>query len=127
MIFKKRFYMRLIAIILTAFCLFSCASSKADTNGQAAIETATEAVMQNTVELTGRVTIFGNEPFTYAGISGEDGKQYAIYPQEKENELKAYQTLLMRFTVVFLEEEKVYGSLYMKGGTVQVVGWEVVR
>jgi hypothetical protein len=65
--------------------------------------------------------------FWKAGITGEDGKQYAIYPQEKENELKAYQTQLMRFTVVFPEEEKVYGSLFMKGGTVQVIKWEVVK
>jgi hypothetical protein len=70
MIFERRFYMRLIAMILTAFCLFSCASLKAaelptkfpsDTNGQAAAEASAkasakavaEAVTQNAVELMG--------------------------------------------------------------------------
>jgi hypothetical protein len=28
---------------------------------------------------------------------------------------------------LFQEEEKVYGSLFMKGGTVMPVSWEVMR
>jgi hypothetical protein len=113
--------MRLFVFVLMAFCLVSCATSRP-------AEAAEEAVVQDTAELTGSVVVFGNEPFTYAGIVASDGTQYAIYPQEKEKELIAHQSRQIRFTVVFLDEPSgTYGSLYLKGGTVQVIEWEFIK
>ena len=84
--------------------------------------------MQNTAELTGSIVVFGNEPFTYAGIVDADGKQYAIHPPEKEKELREHQSRLIRFTVVAFEgQSETLGSLFLKGGTVQVIEWEYIE
>ena len=116
--------LKLFLIALIFISVLSCATvNRAD--GAAAEETVTEVTpVEDTMQITGRVVIFGNEPFIYAGIVSEDGTQYAIYPQETEAELRGLQGRLLVFTVIF-SDEQVYGSQFLKGGTVRPVEWEV--
>jgi hypothetical protein len=94
--------MKTIAITcLTFLCFLSCASVKT---------------------LSGRVQIFGNEPHTYAGIVAGD-KAYAIYPPEKEAELRLFQGQDLLFTVRFLEKPQGYGSLFLTDGCVTPISW----
>jgi hypothetical protein len=82
---------------------------------------------QNTTKITGRVVIYGNEPHTFVGIVGEDGTEYAVYPSDQEEKLRALQGHLIEFTVVLLNESQGYGSLFLKGGTVTPVTWEIIQ
>jgi len=59
------------------------------------------------------------------GIVDERENEYAVYPPEKEEELRKLQGHLIEFTVVFLEKPQAYGSLFLKGGTVTPVTWEI--
>jgi len=83
----------------------------------------------NTVRITGRVCIYGNEPFTFVGIVEENGTEYAVYPRSTEDELRSLdlQGHLIVFTVVFLDESKGEGGLYLKGGTITPLSWEIIR
>jgi len=83
--------------------------------------------MEKTAKLTGRVQIYGSEPHTFVGIVDGNDNEYAVYPPEKENELRKLQGHLIEFTVVFLDEPQGYGSLFLKGGTVTPVTWEIIR
>jgi hypothetical protein len=47
------------------------------------------------------VRVWGNEPHTYAGIETADGKRYAVFPAEKEKEIRDLQGNLIEFTVIF--------------------------
>jgi hypothetical protein len=106
----------LCALLFIVFAGLSCAT----------VNLTETAKMEDTVQITGRIVIFGNEPFIYAGIAAEDGTNYAIYPEETERELRAFQGHLIRFTVIFMEEERVYGSLFLRGGTVKPVSREIL-
>jgi len=81
----------------------------------------------NMTKLTGRVQIYGSEPHTFVGIVDENGKEYAVYPREKEEELRKLQGYLIEFTVIFQDDPQAYGSLFLKGGTVTPVKWEIMR
>ena len=82
---------------------------------------------KNLIKIIGRVQIYGSEPHTFVGIVDERENEYAVYPPEKENELRRLQGHLIEFTVVFLEKPQAYGSLFLKGGTVTPVTWEIIR
>ena len=75
--------------------------------------------------ITGRVEIYGNEPHTFVGIIDENGIEYAVYPSSKENELRQLQGYIIDFTVLLLNEPQGFGSLFLKGGTVEPIGWEL--
>jgi hypothetical protein len=92
-----------------------------NTEGQ--FDTGTE----NMIKLMGRVQIYGNEPHTFMGIVDENGTEFAIYPPAKEEELRKLQGHLIEFIVIFLDEPQGYGSLFLKGGTVTPVKWEIIR
>jgi hypothetical protein len=81
----------------------------------------------NTVKLIGRVQIYGNEPHTFAGIVDEEGTEYAVYPPAQEAELRLLQGNLIEFIVVFLDGPRGEGGLYLKGGTVTPISWEIIR
>jgi hypothetical protein len=81
----------------------------------------------NMTKLTGRVQIYGSEPHTFVGIVDENGNEYAVFPPEQEKELRKLQGYLIEFTVIFLDEPQGYGSLFLKGGTVTPVKWEIIR
>jgi hypothetical protein len=83
--------------------------------------------MRNTVKITGTVQIYGNEPHTFAGIAGENGEEYSIYPPSCEDELRTLQGRLIDFTVIILDEPKGYGGLFLRGGTVTPVEWRIIR
>jgi hypothetical protein len=83
--------------------------------------------MKNTAKITGTVQIYGNEPHTFAGIAGENGEEYAVYPPSCEDELRTLQGRLIDFTVIILDEPKGYGSLFLRGGTVTPVEWHIIR
>ena len=80
-----------------------------------------------TAKIIGRVQVFGNEPHTFVGIVDQDKIEYAVYPPSREEELRKLQGHLIEFTVVFLEEPQGYGSLFLKGGTVTPVKWEIIQ
>ena len=83
--------------------------------------------MENTIKITGRVEVFGNVPHTFTGIVGEDGRQYAVYPPDMEEQLMGLQGHLIEFTVLLLEEDRGYGSLFLRGGTVTPLSWEILQ
>ena len=73
--------------------------------------------------LRGRVHLYGSEPHTYAGIAS-GGKVYAVYPPEKEAEIRLLQGQDIVFTVQFLDKPKGYGSLFLPDGCVTPVSWK---
>ena len=81
---------------------------------------------RETRTIIGRVQVYGNSPFTFVGIEDEEGTEYAVYPKAKETELRELQGYLIEFTVVFHDESKAYGGMYLKGGTVEPVRWEIL-
>jgi len=82
---------------------------------------------ENMIKLTGRVQIYGSEPHTFVGIEDEKGTEYAVYPPEQEKILRELQGHLIEFTVILLDKPQGYGSLFLKGGTVTPVKWEILR
>ena len=86
-----------------------------------------DAAGEDTKKIIGRIQIYGNEPHTFVGIVGGDGTEYAVYSPSHEGELRRLQGYLIEFTVVFLEEPQGYGSLFLKGGTVTPVSWEIIQ
>jgi hypothetical protein len=73
--------------------------------------------------IRGMVRVWGNEPHTYAGIETSDGKHYAVFPDEKEKEIRDLQGNLVEFTVVFSEKPQGYGSLFLRDGSVTPLSW----
>jgi hypothetical protein len=83
--------------------------------------------VKDTFTLRGTVRIYGSEPHTYAGIAGEDGKIYAVYPPEKEEELRRLQGRLIEFSLRRLEKPQGYGGLFLKDGTVTPLSWKFIE
>jgi hypothetical protein len=110
--------MRFIFLALTFMSVFSCRTAAAGQRG---------TNEENTAKITGSVRIFGSEPHTFVGIVDENGTEYAVYPASQEAELRKLQGHLIVFTVVFLDEPKGEGGLYLKGGTVTPLSWEIIR
>jgi hypothetical protein len=82
--------------------------------------------MENTIKILGKIQIYGNEPHTFVGIIDENGTEYAVFPPAKEEELRTLQGYLIEFTVILLDEPQGYGSLFLKGGTVTPIKWEIL-
>ncbi|MDR0784504.1 MAG: hypothetical protein LBE74_01285 [Treponema sp.] len=79
----------------------------------------------NTQTLRGYVQTYGAEPHTYAGIvSG--GKVYAVYPPEKEAELRKLQGQTLEFSVRFLDPPQGEGGLFLKDGCVTPLSWRTL-
>ncbi|MDR2371205.1 MAG: hypothetical protein LBD71_06970 [Treponema sp.] len=76
--------------------------------------------------IRGGVRIYGSDPGTYAGIASEDGRIFAVYPPEKETEIRQLQGYYVEFTVRFLPDPKGYGSLFLKDGTVTPLSWKII-
>jgi hypothetical protein len=76
--------------------------------------------------IRGRVRVWGNEPHTYAGIETTDDKRYAVFPAEKENEIRDLQGNLVEFTVVFSEKPQGYASLFLRDGSVTPLSWRII-
>ena len=110
--------MRFVLFALAALSVFSCRTTANDQRG---------TNRDNTAKITGSVRIYGSEPHTFVGIVDENGIEYAVYPPSKEEELRKLQGYLIAFTVVFLDEPKGEGGLYLKGGTVTPLSWEIIR
>jgi hypothetical protein len=82
--------------------------------------------MANTQTLRGYVHIYGAEPRTYIGIvSG--GKVYAVYPHERETELRILQGREIEFSVCFLDIPQGEGSLFLKDGYVTLLSWKILN
>ena len=82
---------------------------------------------ENTIKITGRVEVFGSVPHTFVGITGVDGNQYSVYPPEYEEQLRGLQGHLIEFTVELLDEGRGYGALFLRGGTVTPLSWEILQ
>jgi len=128
--------MKLMVFLLFFFFIipnvFPCGRKEKNNVQPVTAETFGTAEQVNTgtekmTKLTGRVQIYGNEPHTFVGIVDENGNEYAVYPPEKEKELRSLQGHLIEFTVVFQDNPQAYGSLFLKGGTVTPVKWEIIR
>jgi hypothetical protein len=76
--------------------------------------------------LRGTVRVYGSEPHTYAGIVA-GGKVYAVYPPEKEAEIRRLQGQDIEFTVQFLDKPKGYGSLFLVDGCITPVSWKLAE
>jgi hypothetical protein len=110
--------MRYFLFAFTVLSVFSCVTGSNIQSG---------ADAENTARITGSVRIYGSEPHTFVGIVDEKGTEYAVYPPSKEEELRKLQGHLIDFTVIFMDEPQGYGSLFLKGGTVTPVNWEIIR
>jgi hypothetical protein len=111
-------------IFLMPFSLFSSGISDDMNNSQNSPVMGGEGI---TTHITGRVVIFGNEPHTFVGIVSQDGTEYAVFPTDQEKELRTLQGHLIEFTVILLDKPQGYGSLFLKGGTVTPVKWEIIE
>jgi len=110
--------MRFILFVLAFLSVFSCRTAAAGQRGTNA---------ENTTRITGMVQVYGSEPHTFVGIVDEKGTVYAVYPPSSEAELIKLQGHLIEFTVIMLDEPKGEGGLYLKGGTVTPLSWEILR
>jgi hypothetical protein len=114
-------------ILLSIFSttgVFAMGKKDTQTEGGGGAPTATPSGVQ---VIRGMVKIYGNEPHTYAGIETEDGKHYAVYPIEKEKEIRSLQGSKIEWTVIFSEKPEGYGSLFLKDGSVTPLSWRVVE
>ena len=102
-------------------------SQNTQINNVEAAETANQpdTGQENTIKILGRIRIYGSEPRTYAGIVDENGTAYAIYPPSAEDELRRLQGHIIEFSVIVLDEPQGYGSLFLRGGTVTPLSWEI--
>jgi len=125
--------MRFFIIALAALSVFSCRTVSGDqielrsADASPLYDAPLASNVENTGIITGMVQIYGNEPHTYVGIVEGNGTEYAVYPRSSEDELRRLQGHLIEFTVIFLDEPKDEGGLYLKGGTVTPLSWEILR
>ena len=120
--------MRFILFAFAFLSVFSCGTAASDQRGSGSSGIIPPAsAVENTVKITGTVEIYGSEPYTFAGIVDENHVEYAVYPPSQEAELRKLQGRLIAFTVLMLNEPKGYGSLFLKGGTVTPLSWEIIR
>jgi len=120
--------MRFILFALAVFSVFSCGTASGEQLEQgSAGNSPPGSSVENTARITGTVHIYGNEPHTFVGIVDENGTEYAVYPPSKEAELQKLQGHLIAFTVIMLDGPKGEGGLYLKGGTVTPLSWEIIR
>ena len=122
----------LLFFIFVILNVFPCGKKEKNAVQPASAETfITEdqiiAETGNMTKLTGRVRIFGSEPHTFVGIVDERGNEFAVYPPEQEEKLRKLQGRLIEFTVIFLDEPKGEGGLYLKSGTVNPLEWNIIR
>jgi len=119
---------RFLLFALALLSIFSCGTAAGDQQKPDSPGGSPPATnVENTTRITGRAQIYGNEPHTFVGIVDENGPVYAVYPRSIEDELRSLQGHLIVFTVVFLDEPKGEGGLYLKGGTVTPLSWEIIR
>jgi len=115
---------KVFLVLFTVLFLPACVTAR-EANDD--LQSAGEAAVADTKVIMGSVVVFGNDPFTYAGIVAEDGTHYAILPPEKEAELYPLQGRLVKFTVVFVTpQEPSLASLNLRGGAVTPLAWEIV-
>ena len=108
----------ILIFILASFNVFSCAPHA---------DMEDEIQMDNTARITGRVQIYGNEPRTFVGIVDQANTEYAVHPPSVANELRRLQGHLIEFTVIFLGEPQGEGGMYLRGGTITPLSWEIIR
>ena len=108
--------MKFIIFIFAIMNFLSCVSVRSEDS----------ISVENTVIITGRVVVYGNEPRTYAAIVDTDGVRYAIYPRSRENELRQLQGHLIEFTVIFVDNPSP-GNLSLMGEAVTPISWEIIR
>jgi len=126
----------ILFFIFTAFSVFSLGKKEkmadiknspaqnAETSGSGQIS---DSETENTMTITGKIQIYGNEPHTYPGIVDENGIEYAIYSPSRETELRKLQGYLIEFSVIFLDKAQDYSASSLKGGTVTPVSWKIIQ
>jgi hypothetical protein len=120
--------MRFVIFAIALLSVFSCGTASSDQlkpGSPALIPPSSNG--EKTAMITGRVQIYGNEPHTFVGIVDDSGVEYAVYPPSREAELRKLQGHLIVFTVIMLPEPQGEGGMYLRGGTVTPLGWEIIR
>ena len=115
--------MKLKRLALMMFCLVGLSACGA----QKAQRTTADNSAADTAIIIGMARIYGSGLHTFAGIASEDGKTYAVYPREKETEIRALQGRRIEFTVRFLKSPAGEGGLYLKDGTVTPLTWRILN
>ena len=87
---------------------------------------AIENERTNERTIIGRIVMFGNEPFSYAGIVDQEGIEYFIYPREEGDSMRMYQGHLIRFIVISVQENPSYESSNFRGGQVRILSWSLL-
>jgi len=78
------------------------------------------------VTIKGTITCYGNEPFTYPGITTTKGKKYLVdASDETKKELLARQGRLIKFSGYIDKDTSKLMSL--ENGTFKILTWEVVE
>ena len=90
------------------------------------------SVPENARTLLGSIVMFGNEPFSFAGIVEENGAEYAVYPRERREELRLLQGHLIEFTVLPLDETQraqaqATEGVSLGGGWVMLYHYRIVH
>ena len=123
----------LVFFILLACNIFSFGrrekvsdSQNSPPNSAEIATTGNQPDTDKTMKILGQIQVYGSEPHTFAGIVAQDGIMYAIYPPSREDELRELQGHLIEFTVTLLDEPKGFGSLFLRGGTVTPLSWEIM-
>jgi hypothetical protein len=119
--------MRFILFAITFLSVFSCRTAASGQHKPDLPGNSSSSNLENTIRITGIVQVYGNEPHTFVGIVEENGTEYAVYPPSQEAELRKLQGHLIAFTVIMLDEPKGEGGIYLKGGTVTPLSWEILR
>ena len=119
--------MRFFLFTLAFLGVFSCVTARGDQHKNDSPGSPPVSSEESTARITGRVQISGNEPFTFVGIVDENGTEYAVYPPSRETELRQLQGHLIEFTIIILNEPQGEGGMYLKGGTVTPVSWEIIH
>jgi len=113
--------MRFIIFIFTTIFLLSCVGVKNENN------TMEDKTVEEHIKITGRIQIYGSEPHTYVGIVDRNGNEYAVSNRSVEDDLRKLQGHVIEFTVIFRNDQRVYGSLFLKSGTVEPITWVVLQ
>ena len=115
---KSMVLIRLLVVYFTMITFLSCSMFS---------QGSREKNQGNTTKIVGKVRVYGNDPHTFVGIVDKNGTAYAVYPDAQQEQLRGLQGHEIEFTVVFLDEPKGYGSLFLKGGTVTPIKWLIMR
>jgi len=94
---------------LAAILLVGIVSCAPPLEGGVPEETVTKEIIRESVTITGRIAVIGNEPFTKLALITEDNQVYEL-EGDKVEELKALQGETIQVTARLLDERGDYAE-----------------